>query len=727
MRLLMLLIGLMLLCAPADAASGRLVVVTVGGASLDDILRPELGNISRLIEIGAIGVMNARPASGRIVDDTDVGGYSMEGGCAAISSGTRAAATVDARSAYSSWEKTVERRPAQELYASFYGKSPGRAEVLHMGMNSLRFANEDARYPVEIGGVGTSLHRAGLRTAAIGNSDIPAVPHREAALIAADDDGIVDYGDVSSKFVVHDPAAPYGVRTDTARLISKFRQSADKADFIVVDVGDTARAASYAGYCLEEQGTSHMRRAMRTADAVIGGILKEIDLSRDRIILLSPNPSVDEFNFLPPVIAAGAGVSHGLLWSGSTRRKGIITNADISASILDFFGVDAPYSFVGRPTNSAEGSARDLADLNRRIRLQMERQPIMRGIAIFLTVYVIILTAYALLRRDASAWASWAALVPVTVFLAVLWLPAFVNFALIGTVIALPVLIVAILVAACMALRSAGRAFGWICGCVVLSAVLDLIGGPVLLRDSVMSYTPAGGSRYYGIGNEHMGSLIGAAVIGGGILADALGGSRRLKIPLVASLLTIVALMIGLPSYGANAGGAISAVASVVAVVMLWTGRRVRPAHVALAAAVIAASIALVLLVDSLRSTGEQSHVARAARLITAGGPKEAAIVIGRKLEMNMLLLRYSAWSKLLFACIAGIVAALSSQRLRVLDRLNKDGYIVSAIIAAGVGVGAALIFNDSGVVAAATAAVYVWTVILLTALPYQTKGSKSA
>lgn len=714
------------------AADGKVVLVTIGGTSLDEVTSLKLPNLQLLIGQGAIGVANVRQANIRqLPDDAGVGRYSMEGGCVTIGAGTRAAATTDARKGYNVAD-VVDGRPLCQLYESLYGNPPGSAKVLHLGMNRLWFINSEERYPIEPGALGNTLRKAGLKTAAIGNSDTSKEPRREASVIAADFNGIIDFGDVGAKMVRHDPSAPYGVRTDTGSLIAAFRYAVSRADFIVVDVGDTARAATYAQHCLDVQGAKLKYKALRSADEIIGGILKYIDLSHDRIIIASPNPSpqaVENFDFLTPVIIAGRGIAHGLLTSGSTHRKGIITNADISSSILSVFSIDQPHSFVGSDITVVNGSVADLVKTNKRIILQIHRQPIMRGIAGFLIVYIIVISLYILLYGQAAKrWASWAALLPVYLMLSVLWLPAVADMAILGTIAVLAGLVAVTIGSAWFVLRSPSKALVWVCGAIVITAVADLIRGEVLLRDSIMSYTPVNGARYYGIGNEYMGSIISAAMIGAGFLAAALAAKKTVvKMAVLMLILGIVAVFIGHPSLGANAGGVVSAVAAAVVGLILWQGNGISKKHMLIAGISIIAVLGILAIVDFLRPGASQSHVGRAVHLIASGGIREMLTIIERKVAMNLMLIKNSTWSKLLMASAASVIALLFVQGFNVLDRLRKNHHIQSGAIAATVGTVAALLFNDSGIVAASTAFIYVWTLIVIVALDGQENGGREA
>ncbi len=716
MRRLLIVLVIVLFACSAAVSAGRLVIVTVNGVSLDELLDPRQKNINALVGDGAIGVMNARTASGA---DEEVGRYSMEGACATIGAGTRASAGVDAREAFDAGDSD-QQRPVRETYESRSAHDAGNAEVLHLEINSLRFDNADAHYPIKIGELGTLLHQAGLRTAIVGNSDQAAIKHREAALIVADDEGVVDFGDVGRRLSQRDDGWPYSTRTDSGRLISAYREAIRRADVVVVDTGDTSRAASYSLLCTASQAEIFSRRAVASADSIIGALVRELDLSKDRIVVISPSPSpaaVAKGDCLVPVVAAGAGIAPGLLFSHSTRTPGLLTNADISASVLDFFGIALPSSFVGRPLSVRSGSVPDVRQVNHDAIMVTLRQPAMRGISVFMLVMVVLASVGAVWGRGRLRWPAWVALLPTATILGTLWLPAFLDAGLVCSVAALSALTASIVLVGGTVLRSPWKVFVWVCLGVILTVLFDVARGSELLRHSIMSYSPVEGARYYGIGNEHMGSAIGAAMIFAGVLASAMLKRPRLRMVTLGVFLTAVTAAIGLPPLGANAGGAMSAAAAVAVGLILWRGKGVSRKCIPLAIVAIPAALGLLLLFDSFTSGSSQSHVGRAANLIASGGLVEMFGIIERKAAMNLMLLQFSLWSKLLIGSVAAVVALLAIGELGVLSRLRANRSIFYGVVAAGVGAVAAFLFNDSGVVAGATAFIYVWTAVLLASL----------
>src|SRR5690606_11140450 len=57
----------------------------------------------------------------------------------------------------------------------------------------------------------------------------------------------------------------------------------------------------------------------------------------------------EEGKWLAPVLAYGKGFAPGLLTSATTRRRGIVANIDITAAILNHFGLYSPGEIHGQP------------------------------------------------------------------------------------------------------------------------------------------------------------------------------------------------------------------------------------------------------------------------------------------------------------------------------------------------------------------------------------------
>jgi hypothetical protein len=234
----------------------------------------------------------------------------------------------------------------------------------------------------------------------------------------------------------------------------------------------------------------------------------------------------------------------------------------------------------------------------------------------------------------------------------------------------------------------------------LLAGALLWPGNP-LLRHSPLSYSPADGARYYGIGNELGGVLLGAFLFAFlGFWQGASKAARWLRWPLMAFLLALL----GLSGLGANFGMTLAAVFAFWAVgLMILPTRSMRQRLwvIALAIGVIA-----FVSVDLTRTTSI-SHIGLAARQLQEPSGGQTLGLIVRKIGMNLRLLRYSMWADVMFFALGLILlAALKLGRRFEEIMLNGTG-LRTAFYASLVGAGAAFVFNDSGTVAAALCLIY--------------------
>ena len=92
-------------------------------------------------------------------------------------------------------------------------------------------------------------------------------------------------------------------------------------------------------------------------------------------------------------------------------------------------------------------------------------------------------------------------------------------------------------------------------GLMCLLLTMDIISGAGLIKMSFLGYDPIIGARYYGVGNEFMGILIGASMVFATAILDRYKVNKGLSI----SVFMIVTIAIGFPKFGANVGGTIAA------------------------------------------------------------------------------------------------------------------------------------------------------------------------
>ena len=700
-RVLLLTVFLMALAGQLHAAS-KVVMVVLPAVSFEDLNSAGLPTIHKLIETGSVGLMNARTAGRLDIPEGERTNskYTPESGYLTLGAGARAIAGVDARQAFDR-DEIVEGAQAYEVLERRTLVDPGNSAVVHIGIAKLQYDNAELNYQVMIGQLGDALHSAGLKTAVIGNSDDAEV-HREAAAICMDGKGLVDFGSVRE--------------TDLLREASLFM---GRADFIVIELGETARLDRSRLDLMDRVYQRARARALRDADRLIGKLML-LD-KQASLVIISPYPSSYALekteSSLCPVLVSGPGFGRGLLSSGSTRIPGVIANTDIAPSILNMLGVPVPASLVGRPIASVPHSSppNELLRLSKRASVQALGLPVLRQVMTAIIVLVGIVTVlWLMIPRRKRLWPL--------ILLPSAAAPAFMLMSLWPTgdhsVAWFRLIILALGIVGITGLigRKPSNALMLVSLGFAGLATADIITGSSLCRNSLMGYSIVEGARYYGIGNEFSGALIGASLVGLGLLFGALRMSiRAIQITLVIALALSV-IVGGAPMLGADLGGALGMAAGFGIALAVSSGKRFRLRRLLMGVIAVGVVIAAVAVLDSLRGQQYESHLGRAVRLTETGGLAQMGLLIKRKLLMNALLIRVSVWSRVVAAYgISLAVILYLGGALPKISPLPRHLKITLAGVIAGTL--AALAFNDSGIVSAATCLVYLWSLILLTAL----------
>jgi hypothetical protein len=219
---------------------------------------------------------------------------------------------------------------------------------------------------------------------------------------------------------------------------------------------------------------------------------------------------------------------------------------------------------------------------------------------------------------------------------------------------------------------------------VTLAAcVLAVLAGDIF-RWSILGYSIRLGVRFYGIGNEFMGWCIGAA-----LLAVSAPREERVR-PGALGLLLAVALLLGHPGLGGKVGGAITGLAAVA--VEAWPRLR---RHRALALALLALAVAALLGLaawDASRPPELQTHLGRLALRTLAHGPRPFLTLAAGKLQTE-LRVTISLWGVLL---VAGVWLVREARRhTRHADAIRAVARLLPVAAVA-------FLCNDSGVIAAA-------------------------
>ncbi len=704
----MLCLLAVLTAGPAPATGkelkGRVIMVIVNRVTYEDLNQPGLPNIKRLMAAGGIGVMNINTAG----ELTDTNAYTT------IGAGNKALGASNGGSAFHVRENVNGVRAVQ-LYRRNTGFDPGGGKLVNIAIASIINNNEDANYMVIPGALGTAIRTQGGKTAVIGNSDgLADMPERWAGLIGMDDRGRIDAGDIGTNLLRLNPLAPFGWETDYDKVDALFKKLITEVDFIVVETGDTTRVDAYAGQTLAKMTERQRAQALKRVDAFVGRIIPLLD-EKTVLMLVSPLPPAKAIKNdgvkLAPVIMAGGRIAPGsILVTPTTRQPGLLANYDLAPTVLAHLGLEQPKTFIGLPVAAQVGAGqqgRIQQVYDRLLSASAVRPAMLRYFAKYQVVVLglVLLSMFVKTLRDSKA---------VRLFLLSLYvLPlSLLVLPLFGRLKLWPLLLLAVGLTAALTMlawqiKDTVRRLQFIAVVIVLPIVTDVIMGAALMKKAVLSYDLVVGGRYYGIGNEYMGVLIGTSILGAVCSLTLQPGHRRLLLPAMGVVFAGLIFFFAAPNIGTNAGGALAAVVGYALTMYLLIRKKINWHALWIPAAAVVAGVGILILVNNYLLSGTQSHIGRAVSNLTSGDFQSIWLMIVRKALANWYLFLNSSWT----AGLLMLTITMLALRLRFAGQMRtvfiKHQFIHKGYWGMLAGALAALVFNDSGIVSAALMALY--------------------
>ncbi|WP_425582000.1 hypothetical protein, partial [Streptosporangium fragile] len=661
--------------AAARAIPGGVVVVGVPGLEWSDLDPARTPNLWRLVEEGGTASMSTRavPPPERSITCPVAGWLTVSAGQRAGAPGAGCAAP---------------RAPEPE--------SGGGARVPDWA--ELTAFNATTAYRPVLGQLGQLAADTGVPVAAIGPG---------AALAAADKSGkIAKYA--ASVAELGDPA-PY-------RLI-------------VLEAGDLTHAWTGSGPAADGAPpamTAEARRdAVAGADRTVGTLLDRLP-SRPggTTILVAGLADTSAAPHLHVAIAhgpssGGGAYPRGYLTATSTRQDGLVTNTDLTATVIGLLGLTAPNGVVGRAWQgggpAAEPAGARVAtladdDLASQV-LGKVRGPFF---AVFVAVQILfyLLAAVAIRRGWGGSRALTATQVvavvsgaiAVSTFLAQLvpwWsLPAPMA-GVIVTILGIACVIAALAFAGPWRAHPLGP-LTVVAGITSVALLADVMTGSALQVNAVTGYEPITGGRFYGFSNIAFavcsaGTILALAGIAQWLLSR---GRRALALAVCAVYGGFAVFADGWPAWGADFGGVPAFLVGVAVLLILLSGRRVSPVKLGLVGLAGGLLIGAIAVADWLRPADRRTHLGAFVQQVLDG---EAWTVIGRKFGA-MIGVTVGNWSLSLLSLVALAFLFL------VLDRPSRWGapalgraYALAPALRAGL-LGAltcaliGFLMNDSGI-----------------------------
>ncbi|MEC9489237.1 MAG: hypothetical protein UMV23_07140 [Halanaerobium sp.] len=665
-------------CQALAAANSKQLIILLDDVSLEEM--KQFDRLAEFIEQGAYGLLNVRPD----------GPLQTMSSFFSLGSGSRAPQVV--------WEEAFLSNGREYSW--------GQAGVVLQGARNVRLQLEQGSYLPELSKLTTLLHERGRKVGLLSTGR----SNPGALWLAADKEGRIDFYSQVEAIARDD-------------FLYRANQLWDRCDLLLVWLGN-----------IEEASISSIEKGPDLEDVVLG-LLNLPEVKRNQVWFILPEPPSSaktggsrlswifwydgQHGRASGMEATGSPIESGVLFSPTTRRLGLITIADIAPTILAQFGIEPPSRMLGRilQFSGERWGLTRLISLNRGIQNTANARPFFVKGFILLQIVLLVLVILFLLIKN--IWHFVNSLREVLVWLIILiqFLPlvllVFPSYLFADNALAFLVIVLSLAVlgygsiilirkiqATAVRPRKAGEyLLPGVLSLTILVIIIDLITGQHLLRSSLLGYCPIIGARYYGMGNEFMGIFLGQGIILAGLLMDYdINRGRNILL-----LLPVLVVFSGLPILGANFGGMLTAfLTSLVFLVLVSPGVLENKARVLWGGVLGGGIVVAGLIVFDLKSA-LPSHFGLTIHKFIAIGPAYLWEVIRRKVAMNIKLLRWTIWTRVLLAFMLTLLILLKKP-IGVLKRLQAERpFFMSALKSVLLGSLITMLVNDSGVVAAAT------------------------
>lgn len=656
---LLLLIFIFSKASYGDRPVDKVYLIVINRLTLDDI--EKMDNLKKLVSSGSIGLMNTK-------------GFSSYTG-------------VDSFLTINSSEKTYGN-----YNTIYFVQLEPNGPLMNKDIKKIIGLNSNNNYLPNIGAIGDNLHSVGLKTAIYGNSDSISTPYRLSALIPMDSQGIVDYGNIDN-ITVEDLDNPLLLKTDYDKLLVEVKNSL--GDLIVIETGDLDRLFRNFNFLSEEEYISLRNDILLDIDDFVGKLISNIDSTNSIVMIISPNSSdinIDDSK-LTPIIIWGKDIKKGILTSATTKRRFLVSNIDIGPTIMDFFnGPKDNMSGNSIKVIEANVSINDVEVINEQINTTSKvryNSLYYYGIFSIVVLSIFILQTITKIRlpekwQDITRILLYEVLIIPSIFILV---SLFRIRSLFGYLIILFTFIVMIFIILWLARKNESLVL-YIGLFSTILIILDLMLRGHISRFSVLSHDPIIGARYYGIGNEMVGLLLGSVTL---FSMEILKRKNKSIIPLLIYILS--AILVAHPSFGANVGGTIAFGIAIAFYIKEYFDKKLNVKKFILIFISLVLVISVMAFID-INYNPNPTHLGKNILLIKDRGLSYAVQIAIRKILTNIRLTGNSFWTYLLLVNLI-----FQGSLFYYLYKIDMN--ILLPSIAGLGGVIGGFLFNDSGLLLA--------------------------
>ncbi|HEX2954273.1 MAG TPA: hypothetical protein VHR47_09870 [Bacillota bacterium] len=671
------------------------IVLVVNSLTLAEISGGSMPRLARSTDRMGIALLNLRAN----------GANSPEKILLGLSAGAPTQANIDG-DPFLGQNESYNRISALKLYTRFYGRDP-RAEIFNPFYASLSLQNINSEFVNEIGYIGSMLHVRGEKTGFWGDGDPDLhTPSRSAGLIAADSRGRIDYGKVGPEIQSEDPFHPAGKRIDEQKLWSSFTSS-KKPILSVIEWGEFEILDYWYPYIPPFHYNDLRLKELNRLDIFINRLTDYCSKNNRALVILTASvPKDPRFKERMGwvMILNPSWRRHGLLISATTRTPGLVTPYDIHEFLVSTLGIPSATSSIGAPINIVAGDLSRLFQFNSATNtLEDQRTPILIIIIYLFSILLIVGGAASLLIRTygrlyhlLGSVLLWATFLPLTFSIASLVKPSniFIHI-IVGAGLAL------VLTALVSHIYSElTKRLEVVTLLTSMWLLFDACLGGYFSRWSVLGYSLASGARYYGLGNEYTGVLVGTALLSAGLFLQHSKATKKV-LWAIGLWLIMLPLLIGFPRFGANFGDIVPMIPVLGLTFTLMSHWRIDIRRMLLFLLIITIVFTFFVLYDVRQEN--PTHLGRLFKDIGTNGWQVALLLVQRKLAMNWKLVQYSRWTMVVILVLIIFPISLYSPRGPLRKVFSRYTALRSAYIGISLAAIGGFVFNDSGIVAAAT------------------------
>ena len=586
-----------------------------------------------------------------------------------------------------------------KVYENRVGSLDRKYSIGNIQMGKLYNQNENNSYSPHLGLLGDSIHNAGLKTAAFGNSDTDEEEIRTSALIPMDSRGLVDYGNLDD-ILVDDGNYPYGFKTDYEKAIREVLDIRQKASLILIDTGDLNRLNSFSGFLSTDVFEQKRNLILQDIDGFIGNLAGNINKEKSLLIVLSPNSGEERVagNKLAPIILWGKGVEKGTITSSTTNRKGIVSNLDIAPMAASFLGISTN-NMLGNPIKNMEAdeafnyanSINGCINTTSKVR---SKTLLIYGIISIIIMLIIIMLYVLNIRIDNRIGEFFSALLLLLYGGPMIFILSFLFN--IDNILKFMVSLIIVTIVFILVIKKYNKQniIYFLSFSYFIIILIDSLFNGIITRFSVLSHDPIIGARYFGLGNEMVGVFLAATTLSAGLLYRKY---NKRFIPIFILLLAVI--IGGYPRLGANVGGTISLLIAALYFIFGTKERKLNLKSIILIM-VLTVSVIMVLGYIDTNFNPNPTHLGKTLNSLNEKGIGIVQNIINRKLLMNIKLVGISIWTKVLFVNIfaQAIISCIYIEKIEDIMNNNLGKGISSGIVGSIIG----FLVNDSGIILSA-------------------------